>query len=352
MWTRCIPGWRKSAWQKQEAKSVARPDWLHLFERPFPSANMVLVKGEAPVLIDTGFGSDAAQTRALLFSAGVPAERLALIVNTHYHSDHVGGNYALQSRYGVSIAAHRWEAGAVNSRDKEACGAVWLRQPVEPYTVNRPLADGDEISAGEVTLRVLHTPGHTFGHISLFEEGSKTLICGDAVHSDDVAWLNFREGVGAVQRAMSTLERLLQLGARWACSGHGAPMTDPNTAIKTALARYERWTQEPERTAWHGMKRIFAYALMIEGGIREREVETYLCSSPWFRDYSAHVFEQEPADFITPLLKEMQRSKAAGWRADERGRRLVALAPHRVPGGWRPEHTTPHTWPKEVEHKK
>ena len=328
---------------------MAQPAWLHLFERTFPSANMVLVRGETPVLIDTGFGSDVEQTKALLLGAGVPAERVAPVVNTHYHSDHVGGNFHLQSRYGVPIAAHRWEAGVVNSRDKEACGARWLCQPVEPYTVNRFLADGDEISAGGVMLRVLHTPGHTLGHVSLFEQREKILICGDAVHKDDVAWLNpFREGVGAVERAMDSLERLLRLGARWACSGHGKPMSDSSTALRRALQRYERWLEEPERAAWHGMKRIFAYALMIEGGLSEEEVTTYLLSSPWFTDYSAHVFGLAPEALVAPLLQEMQRSEAAAWRRAAEGRRLIALAPHQPPERWRPEHTRPCAWPKAV----
>ena len=332
---------------------MAQPAWLHLFERTFPSANMVLVRGETPVLIDTGFGSDAAQTRALLFSAGVPAERLALVVNTHYHSDHVGGNFDLQSRYGLPIAAHRWEAGVVNSRDKEACGARWLRQPVEPYTVSRFLTDGDEVSAGGVMLRVLHTPGHTLGHISLFEERERILICGDAVHKDDVAWLNpFREGVGAAERAMDSLERLLRLRARWACSGHGAPMNEPNAALHSALRRYERWLEEPERAAWHGMKRIFTFALMIEGGLLEAEVAAYLGSSPWFRDYSTYVFGLEPENLISPLLQEMQRSEAALWREVENAkgvkeRRFVATAEHRVPHDWWPDKAKPSAWPKK-----
>ena len=198
-------------------------------------------------------------------------------------------------------------------------------------------------------LRVLHTPGHTLGHVSLFEQREKILICGDAVHKDDVAWLNpFREGVGAVERAMDSLERLLRLGARWACSGHGKPMSDSSTALRRALQRYERWLEEPERAAWHGMKRIFAYALMIEGGLSEEEVTTYLLSSPWFTDYSAHVFGLAPEALVAPLLQEMQRSEAAAWRRAAEGRRLIALAPHQPPERWRPEHTRPCAWPKAV----
>lgn len=66
------------------------------FERTFPSANMVLINDQQPILIDTGFGSDALETEQLIREAGVASEDLHLIVNTHYHSDHVGGNFHFQ----------------------------------------------------------------------------------------------------------------------------------------------------------------------------------------------------------------------------------------------------------------
>ena len=66
------------------------------FERKFPSANMILIKDKLPILIDTGFGSEAKDTEQLIKEAGVSPEGLHLIVNTHYHSDHVGGNSYFQ----------------------------------------------------------------------------------------------------------------------------------------------------------------------------------------------------------------------------------------------------------------
>ncbi|QNK86166.1 MBL fold metallo-hydrolase [Sporosarcina sp. resist] len=94
---------------------------------------MILIKDQLPILIDTGFGSDVKDTELLIKEEGVSPEELHLIVNTHYHSDHVGGNYQLQKNYGVKIAAHKWEADLINSCDTEACGSEWLDQPVEPY---------------------------------------------------------------------------------------------------------------------------------------------------------------------------------------------------------------------------
>ena len=56
------------------------------FERKFPSANMVLIKNQLPILNDTGFGSEAKDTEQLIKEAGVSPEELHLIVNTHYPS--------------------------------------------------------------------------------------------------------------------------------------------------------------------------------------------------------------------------------------------------------------------------
>ncbi len=308
------------------------PLWLTFLERRFPSANSVLLHGERPILVDTGFGSDIAETQALIGAAGVPPEKIALIVNTHYHSDHVGGNHFFQNRFGTPIAAHRWDASLVNRRDREACTAAWLDQPIESYTVQQVLSEGDELSTGSVTLRVLHTPAHTLGHIALYEPHEQVLLCGDVLQRDDVAWLNpFREGAGTLERSIEVLERFAVMSIRVAYSGHGAVIDEPKTAIEAALKRYRSWLTEPEKMAWHGAKRIFAYALMLRDGLQEADVEPYLLECLWLLDFSRHIFNQAPAIFAENLLTEIVRSGAAEWRSEVDGKRLVARTPYIAP---------------------
>jgi hydroxyacylglutathione hydrolase len=191
---------------------------------------------------------------------------------------------------------------------------------------------------------VLHTPGHTLGHVSLYEPKTKTLICGDAVHGDDVAWINpFREGAGALQRALESLDKLAQLPVRRAYSGHGPEIEDFGAAVTTASSRYTKWLEDPEKSAWHGCKRIFAYALMIGGDLPAEEVRPYLLGCPWFADYSRHGFGIKPKDLVKPLLSEMLRFGGARWR-DER---LSALPPHTPPSpDWLSGPYRPKDWPK------
>jgi hydroxyacylglutathione hydrolase len=321
---------------------MSRSLQFHFFQRPYPSANMVLVAGLKPILVDTGFGSDVAETEQLVRSVNQLPQHLSLIVNTHYHSDHVGGNHVLQQRYGLSIAAHAWEAAMVNTRDVEACSAVWLDQPVEGYHVDRELSEGDEIDIGDAALRVVHTPGHTLGHISLYEPREQVLICGDAVHANDVSWINpFREGAGALQRTMSTLDRIARLPLQRMYSGHGPAVEAPLAAIDAARRRYEQWLVHPEKVGWHACKRIFAFALMIGGGLDEEVVSAALLAAPWFQDYSRFIFNQSPADFIEPFIAEMLRSGAAAWQHG----RLVALTTYVSPSdGWLKSPARPAQW--------
>ncbi|MCK2005109.1 MBL fold metallo-hydrolase [[Brevibacterium] frigoritolerans] len=210
------------------------------FGRKFPSANMVLIKDQLPVLIDTGFGSDVKDTEQLIKEVGISPEELHLIVNTHYHSDHVGGNFHFQ-KYGVRIAAHNWEADLINSCDSEACSSEWLDQPVEPYRVDLKFSDNDDINTGSRTLKILHTPGHTLGHISLYEPEEEVLICGDLFHQGDIGWLNiFREGVSSIQRLIESLDRLSMLQIQQAYSGHGPQIENHLAAIDAARERFEK----------------------------------------------------------------------------------------------------------------
>lgn len=316
---------------------------IHFFQRIFPSANMALIRGPRPILVDPGYGADLPTTTALLHEADVAPEALALIVNTHYHGDHCGGNAGLQARYGTPIAAHAWEAGAINRCDAEACAAAWLDQPVEPYRVQQILHDGDVLETGMATVRIIHVPGHTLGLIALYVEEEAALICGDAFHGDDVAWINpYREGPGALDRALASLERLARLRLARAYSGHSPPIADPLAAIDAARRRYERWASEPERLGWHACKRLFAYALMIRGGLPREQLPAYLLACPWFQDYSRGIFGVAPAAFVRPLIDEMLRSGAAGWA----GTRLVALGAHTPPPpGW-PLTLRPRDWPR------
>lgn len=312
------------------------------FERKFPSANMILIKDQLPILIDSGFGSDVKESEDLIKEVGVSPEELHLIVNTHYHSDHVGGNFHFQKNYGISIAAHKWDADLINSCDPEACSAEWLDQPVEPYQIDTKLSDNQEIHTGNRNLRVLHTPGHTLGHISLYEPEEEILVCGDLFHKNDIGWINiFREGVSSIQRSLESLNRMSKLRIKQAYSGHGPQIDNPLAAIDTARERFEKWLKSPEKVAWHACKRIFSFTLIIKNGLAKEEIDNYLLKCGWFQDFARYSFQLQPEEFIQILLDEMIRSGAASWHDN----RLIATTHYKAPlKKWMNHNIKPKDW--------
>jgi hydroxyacylglutathione hydrolase len=147
--------------------------------------NAYLVDGNNLTLIDTGFNVSGTLITDTVLALGRDPSEISLIVLTHHHPDHVGSAGAIQNRTGCDIAAHAKEIPAI-----ENLGPALMKPPGPglpalvsgPVRVTRPLEDGDtlEIDAG-MTLRVLHTPGHTPGSIALFAQEENALFSGDAV---------------------------------------------------------------------------------------------------------------------------------------------------------------------------
>ncbi len=297
-------------------------------ENPLPSANAVLIRGARPVLFDTGFGCDVDRLEEKLLAEGVSPGRLALVVNTHHHSDHVGGNHWLQSGHGVPIAAEKRDAAWVNARDPRACDGDYLAQPVEPYRVDRPLVAGETLKCGRLEFEILQVPGHTPTSLAFWHQATGFLIGGDVVHDQDLGWLDLpRRGPQVLGQALQTVERLAALPIRVMASGHGPLVEQPAESLARARQRLLSWQREPSKALWHGLKRIFAYALLMHGGMSEHEVGPYLKGTAWHEAYAMALGLTGPGAFQSALLEEMLRSGAAVWQ----GPKLVATAPHREP---------------------
>jgi glyoxylase-like metal-dependent hydrolase (beta-lactamase superfamily II) len=296
------------------------PSWMTWQRRSFPDANLVLLRGRQPALVDSGFVGHAEETAAWVRAH---AGELALVVNTHWHSDHVGGNARLQAA-GAGIAASTPDAHAVARRDPGCCLAEYLDQPVAPYTVDEPLGDGQVLRLGDADWEVVLTPGHTPGHLSLWQPEERLLAVGDALSDYDVGWVNVAlDGPDAAAVALASLHRLVDLAPRVLLPAHGPIPDDPGAAFAAALRRAQRLVDDPAAAVWYGARRIFAFALMIRDGIPVDRVEPYLHARTWLTD-AARLLGRTPEELAAELIDTMLRSGAIILRDD----RLIAAADH------------------------
>jgi len=122
-----------------------------------------------------------------IISAVVDLElKPVIVLNTHGHVDHVGGNSDIVRKYGVPLAMHAADTGMLQVSDYiELSLLLGARNSPLP---DRLLAEGDEIAVGRITLRVMHIPGHTAGSVGFVAAGvlfsGDTLFCGGVGRTD------------------------------------------------------------------------------------------------------------------------------------------------------------------------
>ncbi|MFC8267529.1 MBL fold metallo-hydrolase [Streptomyces cinereoruber] len=316
------------------------PSWATWWQRPFPDANTLLLHGRRPALVDSGFTGHAEETAAWVRER---AGRVELVVNTHWHSDHVGGNALLQAR-GAGVAAGAPEAEAIARRDPGCCAAEYLDQPVAPYTVDVSLDDGQVLRLGDADWEVVRTPGHTPGHLALWQPDEGLLVVGDALSDYDVGWVNLAlDGPEAAATALASLKRMADLGPRVVLPSHGPVPADPAAAFAAALRRAQRLVDDPAGAVWYGARRIFAFALMIRDGIPAGEVEPYLLARAWLTD-AARLLGLAPEALAGELVTSMLGSGAVVLRDG----RLRAGAPHTPAPAGSLRVPYPRAWPGPV----
>ena len=130
--------------------------------RPGWTCNVVLVFGEDKIgVVDTGYENTPEDyVFPLIKEQGRRLDEVSIIVNTHRDGDHIRGNAAFKERTGAPIAIHELEMEAVPTADTKL---------------------GDNVTLGDRSFKVIHTPGHRPGTVCLYDEGSKVLLTGDSV---------------------------------------------------------------------------------------------------------------------------------------------------------------------------
>jgi glyoxylase-like metal-dependent hydrolase (beta-lactamase superfamily II) len=293
---------------------TAIADGIRFAERPFPDANLIALPGQAPAIIDSGFAAHAGATADLAHRALETAPQH--VVNTHWHSDHVGGNAVLQAA-GAQIVGSAGDAADLARPSPGCCSAEYLDQPVPAYTVDAAARDGDSLLLGDASWTVLEVPGHTPGHLALWQEDASVLVVGDTLSAHDVGWVDvMREGAAGLDDAIASVDRLTACDPRIILPGHGPALVagdesapDPASALAAARSRLQRQREDLPLAVQYGARRILAFALLIRDGIRADAIEDYVVSQQWTRA-AAEAVGTRPEEFASQLVSGMVESGA------------------------------------------
>ena len=256
-----------------------------------------LVESDPVSLIDTGVKSGASRENleSALDVLGLGLEDVQRIVLTHSHADHLGQAQTVrEANPDVEVWAHEAEAPFIqpssrqgddhledtdalflafgvpedlierqNRRASESARSTALHPPLsEPTRVDRLLRDAERIPFKDFELRVIHTPGHTAGHIVLHEANSGALITGDHIMGDAVPYtdtyytsglpdpadpLRRRPRFKGLPAYMRSIRELRRGSFELILPAHGGIISQPDRAIEDALLFYEVRIQRIER---------------------------------------------------------------------------------------------------------
>lgn len=219
------------------------------------------------MLLDPGDNSEEARIvlAAAFDDLGLRLSNVELIIASHLHRDHMGMAAHVQEISGAPFAIHRAEheaivAGTASVTMTRAKLTMWgipserwaelQGLPRLPREIRHPrwdllLNDGETISTGERDLGIIHVPGHTAGHIAIFEEKSQVLMTGDLILPSQNPGIGLG---GRLTNPLSHYRRSLQIVSsiehRVAIPGHGNPLHDLRKRSREILEHHENRSRE------------------------------------------------------------------------------------------------------------
>lgn len=290
------------------------PPGVTVFERGWLSSNNIVIRGRAGgAVVDTGYWTHSEQTVQLIARA-LGDGPLQAVVNTHLHSDHCGGNAALQAHWptartsippGLSDAVRRW--------DEVALTYAPTGQRCPRFEFQDTLVPGGSIVLGDLAWQVHAAPGHDPNSVILFEPASRTLISADALWQNGFGVVfQELEGERAFDEVAHTLDMIEALQPVLVLPGHGSPFTDVSAALARARSRLDAYVRDPARHAAHAAKVLLKFKLLEVQSAPVDDFISWAESTTYFRLVWRRWFFDVPAeDWLSSLLDDLSRAGAA-----------------------------------------
>jgi glyoxylase-like metal-dependent hydrolase (beta-lactamase superfamily II) len=288
------------------------PAAMHVFERGWLSSNNILFTGSREAaLVDSGYATHAAQTVALV-SHALQGRKLDHLVNTHLHSDHCGGNAALQRAYACRTSIPAAEAGKVRAWNEDELTYAATGQQCERFRFDDTIAPGDVFKLGDMTWQALGAPGHDPHSLVFHCPDERILISADALWENGFGVV-FPEldGESGFAEVRATLELIASLDVKLVIPGHGAPFTEVGKALDTAFSRIDYFIADPMRNAQNAIKVLLKFLLLEKQQLPLGDVQALLSEMRLFGETNRRYLNKAPDELAQWAITQLVRAGAA-----------------------------------------
>lgn len=298
--------------------SVTLPDGVQVIEQGWLSSNSVLLfDGDEATLIDSGYQTHARQTVALVRTA-LGGRRLARLVNTHSHSDHIGGNAAVQRAFSCDIVVPAGMADAVERWDEDALLLSIADQAGERFAADATVQAGERLAMGGREWDVLEAPGHDMDAVVFHDPDRRILVSGDALWRDGFGILfadvlGTGDGIGATR---STLEAISRLSVDFVIPGHGAPFVEFDDALERAFGRLSAFEADGARIARNAIRACISFRLLDLRSMGIEELVEHLGDVPLYREANARFLGLSASELADWLVGDLVRAGVARREGD------------------------------------
>jgi len=275
---------------------------------PLKSVNAYIIPGDRPLLIDSAMNRP--ECRAVVEQAfaelGAPLAEADFFV-THYHADHIGLAPALAAPDAAIYMGARDAAVVTAMMEKprfwedmaraavpfgmppdEIAAVFGHHHPAVKYRTPdhggiRPLPDGATLRAGAFTFTCIETPGHTGGHMCLYEAARGIFISGDHVLGDispNIA--AFRTDANPLRDYLASLDKVANLPAGIVLPGHRAPFANLAERVGQLIQHHEERTGETLAVLQGRALSAYETAANLTWDIRVKEWERFPVLQKWF----------------------------------------------------------------------
>jgi len=180
-------------------------------------SNIYLISGDRTILIDTGTGFQSDEIISSLKKM-LNGRSLDILILTHRHYDHVGGAGNIIKEFRPKVYAGRMDAQPLRDGDVSSTLGDKFGGNLDNMDVT-DLNDGDVIDIGGHRLRVIDTPGHTIGSISLYDEATGSMFTGDTVFVGGIG--RYDLPTASVDELIRSLRKLSTMDINGFYPGHG-----------------------------------------------------------------------------------------------------------------------------------